>query len=51
MAQVFSFEFCVISKNTFYTEHVWWLLLKLILKALTVADLSNIEVKTPQNQF
>ena len=23
MAQVFSFEFCDISKNTFFTEHLW----------------------------
>ena len=23
MAQVFSYEFCEISKNTFFTEHVW----------------------------
>ena len=26
-AQVFSCEFCEISKNTFFTEHLWWLLL------------------------
>ena len=23
LAQVFSCEFCEISKNTFFTEHVW----------------------------
>ena len=23
LAQVFSFEFCKISKNTFFTEHLW----------------------------
>ena len=28
MAQVFSFKFCEISKNTFFIEHLWWLLLK-----------------------
>ena len=30
LAQVFSREFCEISKNTFFyrTEHLWWLLLK-----------------------
>ena len=28
MAQVFSCEFCVISKNTFFIEQLWWLLLK-----------------------
>ena len=28
LAQVFSSEFCKISKNTFFTEHPRWLLLK-----------------------
>ena len=28
LAQVLSCEFCEISKNTFFTEHLWWLLLK-----------------------
>ena len=27
LAQVFSYGFCKISKNTFYTEHLRWLLL------------------------
>ena len=27
LAQVFSCKFCKISKNTFCTEHLWWLLL------------------------
>ena len=27
LAQVFACEFCEISKNTFFTEHLWWLLL------------------------
>ena len=27
LAQVFSCEFCEISKNTFFTEHLLWLLL------------------------
>ena len=27
LAQVFSCEFCEISKNAFFTEHLWWLLL------------------------
>ena len=27
LAQVFSCEFCEISKNTFFTEHLRWLLL------------------------
>ena len=28
LAQVFSCLFCEISKNTFFTEHLWWLLLE-----------------------
>ena len=27
LAQAFSCEFCEISKNTFFTEHLWWLIL------------------------
>ena len=27
LAQVFSCEFCEISKTTFFTEYLWWLLL------------------------
>ena len=27
LAQVFSCNFCEIFKNTFFTEHLWWLLL------------------------
>ena len=29
LVQVLSYEFCEIFKNTFFTEHLWWLLLKL----------------------
>ena len=25
LAQVFSYEFCEISKNIFFIEHLWWL--------------------------
>ena len=28
LAQVFSYEFREISKNAFFTEHLWWLLLQ-----------------------
>ena len=28
LAQVFCCEFCEISRNTFFREHLWWLLLK-----------------------
>ena len=31
---MFSCEFCEISKNTFFTEHLWWLLLFLIILLL-----------------
>ena len=24
LGQVFSYEFCQISKNTFFIEHLWW---------------------------
>ena len=30
LAQAFSFEFCEISKNTFFTEHLRWLLLNMV---------------------
>ena len=33
LAQVFSCEFCEIFKNTFFVEHVWWLLLDILEKA------------------
>ena len=34
LAQVFSCEFCEISKNTVFIEHLWWLLLYFILQNL-----------------
>ena len=44
LVQVFSREFSEISKNTFFTEHLWWLLLmQQSGKTLTPADkTSNI---------
>ena len=30
LAQVSSREFCKISKNTFFIEHLWWLLLIIV---------------------
>ena len=33
--QVFSFEFCEISKNTFFTEHFRWLLLTEAKRSMT----------------
>ena len=29
LTQVFSCKFCKISRNTFFIEHLWWLLLKI----------------------
>ena len=34
LAQVFSCEFCEISKNTFFIEHLWWLFLYFIIQNL-----------------
>ena len=30
LAQVFSCEFCEISKNTYFIEQLWWLLLLIV---------------------
>ena len=34
IAQVFSCEFCEISKNTFFIEQLWWLLLNIQIKQI-----------------
>ena len=39
LAQVFSCEFCEISKNTFFIEHLWWLLLYFILQNLRIMEI------------
>ena len=31
---MFSYEFCEIFKNTFFTEHLWWLLLSLMSESI-----------------
>ena len=44
LAQVFSCEFCEISKNTFFTEHLRWLLLDLVqfvLRHFTYTDFNK----------
>ena len=41
LAQVFSCEFCEISKNTFFIEHLWWLLLHGVSKCNIVDTLKN----------
>ena len=35
LAQIFSCEFRKIFKSTFFTEHLWWLLLNIHLQSLT----------------
>ena len=44
LAQVFSCGFCENSKNTFFIEHLWWLLLFLILQNLSDTEDSSIGV-------
>ena len=39
LAQVFSREICEIFKRTFFTEHLWWLLLNVLLPSDFLADL------------
>ena len=38
LVQVFSCEFCEISKNTYFIKHLWWLLLYFILQNLKDAE-------------
>ena len=42
LAQVLSCECCEISKNTFFLEHPWWLLLKCIWNALLKMTLLKV---------
>ena len=44
LIQVFSCEFCGISKNTYFTERLWRLLLQIFLKVLTSAQ--NLHCRT-----
>ena len=44
---VFSCEFCEISKNTFFTEHAWWLLLNnSYFKTPTCGDSVNGDIRS-----
>ena len=46
LAQVFSCEFSEISKNTFFTEHIWATASSVILKRIFLLDVSfNHSVK------
>ena len=46
LAQVFFCEFCEISKNTFFIEHLWWLLFVFVkLQAHKLALLINFNIK------
>ena len=56
LAQVFSCEFCEISKNTFFIEHLWWLLLhffncNFIHQILLPTYLPNLYIKKNSNLF
>ena len=45
LAQVFSCEFCEISKNTFFREHLRWLLLELGLTSEAAKNLLFIKYR------
>ena len=46
LAQVFSCEFCEISKNIFFIEHLWWLLLNLHLTEYLKIFIMNLSSDT-----
>ena len=52
LTRVFFCEFCEISKNTFFIEHLWWLLL-LFLKELwkTIMNRTSPYIRFLQNTF
>ena len=43
--ELFSCELCEISKNTFFTEHLWWLLLPLSWSKRKIASTFSISYK------
>ena len=49
LAQVFSSEFCEISKNTFFTEHVWTTASVFIMKYFKVQDVDKVVSKFNSN--
>ena len=48
---MFSSKFCEISKNTFYIEHVWWLLLTMIIIVLTESYLEHSQTTAMMDLF
>ena len=42
LSQVFSCEFCGIPKNTFFIEHIWWLLLPLLEMKNQINDFCHV---------
>ena len=51
LAQVLFHEFCEISKNTFFIEHLWWLLFVFVkLQAHKLALLINFNIKPMTSQ-
>ena len=43
--QVFSCEFCEISKNIFFTEHLWWLLLCILQGKVELSSQNTFTIK------
>ena len=53
LARLFSCEFCEISKNTYFTEHLWWLLLKIyqILHRISAVELISNKLSVSKLTF
>ena len=51
LAQVFSSEFCEISKNIFFVKHLWWLLLKSAIALFFQRIFFQITLSSPQVCF
>ena len=51
LTQVFCYEFCEISKNTFFREHRWWLLLFFYLNGSSCHPSSHVIQKILKEEF
>ena len=47
--QVFSCEYCEISKNSYFEDHLWWLLLSLLLTHFSQCSLKMFAHEKPSN--
>ena len=47
LAQVFSCKFCEISKNTFFIEHLWWLLLEYLFSLDFFSHFTSVLKQSP----